>query len=129
MKWEIVVPVATALIVGSAAIGSAEQKDGPSSVVGARSLTREQFQALPLEAVIDIDGKRMTKRQFIEHRTRALEQALHAMPEKRARLESEFNARREAFLASENAKVREANRKVEAEIARLVAADAAARRK
>ena len=88
--------------------------------------TGEQFKALPPDAVIEIDGKRMTKREFIASREKALEQAINKMKEMRTTTENQFEVRRKAFLDAEQAKLEEANKKVEDEVARLVAADAAA---
>lgn len=126
MKRHIFFPAAAALVLGLAAAASAEDKAGSSSAVSANALTREQFNSLPPDTVITIDGARVTKRAFIESRTKAAEQAINKMHNARAKIEASFAAQRKAFLDGETAKLEEANRTVEAEIARLVAADAAA---
>ncbi len=48
------------------------------------------------------------------------------MKEVRTKAQTEFEARRKAFLDAEHAKLEEANKKVEDEVARLVAADSTA---
>jgi hypothetical protein len=128
MRWKMVVSVAAALVLGWAGLAGAEDKASSSSVLPASALTPEQFKALPADAMIEIDGERMSKREFIERRRKALEQAVNKMQEMRAKAEVEFETRRKAFLDAEKAKLDEANKKVQAEAARLVAADAAAHR-
>jgi len=98
MSWKMVVPVAAALVFGCAAGASAEDKASPSSVVPGSALTRDQFKALSPDAMIEVDGERMTKREFFERRTKALEKALSNLQEIRAKAEAELEARREAFL-------------------------------
>jgi len=126
MRWKMVIPIAAALVLGWVAAAGAEDKASSSSAIPASALTRDQFKALSPDAVIEIDGERMTKREFIERRTKALEQAIKNMQEVRAKADAEIEARRKAFLDAQKAKLEEGNKKVEAEIARLVAADAAA---
>jgi hypothetical protein len=126
MSWKMVVPVAAALVFGCAARASAEDKASPSSVIPGSALTRDQFKALSPDAMIEVDGERMSKREFIERRTKALEKALSNVQEMRAKAEAELEARRKAFLEAEKAKLEEANKKVRAEVERLVADDDAA---
>jgi hypothetical protein len=125
MRWTLFCPIAAALICGIATAADTEERPS-SSLLPANTLTREQFKALSPDAVIESDGERMTKREFIERRTKALERAINEMHGARAKTEAEFEAKRKAFLDSERAKLEEANKKVQDEIARLVAADAAA---
>jgi hypothetical protein len=124
MRRNVLYSTAAALICGFAATAGAE--DRPTSIIPANTLTREQFKALSPDAVIEIGGERISKREFIERRTKAVEQAISEMQEERVKAETEFEAKRKAFLDAERAKLEEANKKVEAEVARLVAADAAA---
>jgi hypothetical protein len=126
MKWHIFFPATAALVLGWAAMAGAEEKASSSSVVPASALTREQFKALAPDAMIEIDGERISKREFIERRVKALEKSANQAREMKAKAEAELEARCMAFLDAEKAKLEEANKKVEAEIARLVAADAAA---
>ncbi len=126
MKWRILFPAAAALVLGVVAASGAEDKASSSSVASANALTPEQFKALSPDAMIEIDGERMTKGAFIESRTKALEQAINQMRDAKAKSEAAYEAQRKAFLDGETAKLEEANKKVEAEIARLLAADAAA---
>ncbi len=125
MRWNRFVPIAAALICGFAATAGAEDK-ASSSTIRASALTREQFKALSPDATIEINGEQISKREFTERRTNALERAISEMREMKAKAEAEFAAQRRAFLEAERAKLEEANKRVEVEIARLVAADAAA---
>lgn len=125
MKWQIFFATA-ALVLGLTAAAGAEHQGGSSSVISASALTGEQFKALSPDAVIEIDGERMTKREFIERRTKALEQAIDKVKEIRTEAETQFEARRKAFLDAEQAKLEQANKKIENEVAQLVAADDAA---
>jgi hypothetical protein len=126
MKWHIFFPTTAALVLGLAAAAGAEDKASSSSAISANALTQEQFKALSPNAMIEIDGARMTKREFIDSRLKALEQAINKMRDARANTEAKFGAERKAFLDGESAKLEEANKKADAEIARLVAADGAA---
>lgn len=130
MKWHIFF-AATALALGLTTAAGAEHQGGsshagPSSVISASALTVEQFKALSPDATIQIDGERMTKREFIERRIKALEQAINKMKEMRTNADTEFKARHKAFLDAEQAKLDKDNKTIEKEVARLVAADAAA---
>jgi hypothetical protein len=118
--------VSAALILGCVAIAGVEARADSSSPTPASALTREQFVALPPDAVIEVDGGQMTKREFIERRTKAVEQARRDAHEARTKAEAEIEARRKEFLAAEKAKLEEANKKVDTEIARLVGVDSAA---
>ena len=88
-------------------------------------MTREQFQALPPDAVIEINGETITKSAFRARNVKAVEEAAKRLPELRARARAQSDARRKAFLDKRAAELAEANKKVEAEVAKLVAADAA----
>jgi hypothetical protein len=94
-----------------------------SEILSADRLTREQFKALSPDTVIDFKSERMTKREFLSRRSNELEQAVKQMQEMRARADQQFEIRRKEFLDGERAKLEEANKKVQAEIARLVAED------
>ena len=122
----MVVPLAAALVFGYAATAGAEEKAGSSSAIPASKLTREEFKTLSPDATIEFDGERMTKGEFVERRTKALEQAISKMQETRAKTEAELEARRKAFLDAENGKLEAANKKAQAEVERLAAADFAA---
>jgi len=91
--------------------------------VPAEKLTKEQFQALPPEAMIDFKGKRMTKADFLNNRSAQAEQFQKRLEELKAKAQEEAEARRTAFLQDEKNKLEEGNKKVQAEIDRLVAAD------
>jgi len=109
-----------ALLLCADAHAFAQQND---QIFSAKQLTKEQFVALPPEAVIDFDGRRMTKRNFIRERAREAEQAGHQMRLAKVEARHEFERRRAAFLADERAKLEAANREVRAEVNRLIAAE------
>ncbi len=91
--------------------------------VPAEKLTKEQFMALPPETVINFKGERMTKADFLHRRSVESEQARKRLEEMKANAQKEAEARRAAFLREEQAKLEEADKKVQAEIDRLVVAD------
>ena len=94
-----------------------------TEVVPVEKLTKEQFQALPPEALIDFKGERMTKAHFLKSRAVQAEQFQKRLKEMKAKTQEQAEARRTTFLQEEKTKLEEANKKVQAEIDRLVAAD------
>jgi hypothetical protein len=76
--------------------------------------------------MIEINGERLTKSEFLERRQSAIDQAVKQLQEARTRAETDFAAHRKAILDSEKAKLDEDNKKVQAEVDRLVAASVAA---
>jgi hypothetical protein len=127
MDQKFVALVATALVCSWAAVASAEDKPGTaSSAVSITGMTRQKFEALAPDATIEVYGERMTKGEFIVRIQSATKERARMMQESTARAKTEFEANRKAFLDSEKAKLDEDNKKVQAEVARLVAANAAA---
>jgi hypothetical protein len=127
MGWKLVVLITAALVCGSLVAANAQEKPAnAASAIFAKELTREQFQALAPDAVIDINGERITKSAFQARNIKAVEEAAKHVQDLRARSLTEFDARRKALIERQQAALAEANKKVEAEVARLVAADAAA---
>jgi hypothetical protein len=90
------------------------------------ALTRQQFEALPPTAMIEVDGKQISKQEFLTRQTNTLKQATKQMEDMRSRAATEFEARRKAFLDREKTSLDEANKKFQAEIDRFISADAAA---
>jgi hypothetical protein len=88
--------------------------------------TPQQFEALPPDAMLEINGRQVTKREFLARHQQAYDAAMEKVQEARARNEAEFAAHRKAFLDAQEAKLKENNQKVQAEIDRLIAADNAA---
>jgi hypothetical protein len=117
METKFISLIACTLLCGWAAMASAEDKAG--SVVSIRGMPRQQFEALAPDVTIEVNGAQVTKREFMARRNQAIEEA-------KARAKTKFEARRKAFLDGERAKLEEANKKVRAEIDRLIAEDAAA---
>jgi hypothetical protein len=88
--------------------------------------TPQQFEALPPDAVLEINGKRITKRELLARKQQAYDAAMKKVQEAKARAEAGFAAHRKVFFDAQEAKLKENNQKVQAEIDRLVAADNAA---
>jgi hypothetical protein len=127
MEMKISSVIVFALVCGWATIASAEDKAATgSSAVSIATMTKEKFEAIAPNATIEINGERLTKSEFIARRQSAIDQAVKQLQGARTRAETGFAAHREAILAGETAKLEEDNKKVQAEVARLVAADAAA---
>ena len=101
---------------------SAEETMRPA-VFSVTTPTPQQFEALPPDAVLEINGERIIKRGFLARHQRAYDAAMKKVQEARARAEAEFAARRKAFLDAQEAKLEENNQRVQAEIDRLVEAD------
>jgi hypothetical protein len=123
--WKLIVAVAAGLASTAPIVAIAEEKPTAPAAVSAKDLTREQFQALPADAVIEINGESITKSAFQARNIKAVEEAAKRLPELRARERTESNARRNVLLDKRAAELAEANKKAEAEVAKLVAADAA----
>ncbi|HEX4552566.1 MAG TPA: hypothetical protein VH249_01165 [Xanthobacteraceae bacterium] len=90
------------------------------------TLTREQFEALAPTAIIEIDGKSISKQEFLTRRARELERAIEQADAMRSTSDAERETRRKAFIDGEKAKLAAANKAVQAEVDRLRSADAAA---
>ncbi len=124
MGWKLIAPIATALVCGVPVTVSAAEKP-VDAAISAKDLTREQFEALAPDAVIEINGERITKGEFQTRGRKAVEEAAKRLPELQARARAESEARRKALLDKRATALAEANKKVEAEAAKLTAADAA----
>ena len=128
MASKRVVAIAAMLLCGSLLAANAQEQEKSataSAAISAKDLTREQFQALAPDAVIEINGERITKRDFQARNVKAVEESAEQLRDLRARSLAEFEARRKAVTDKRKAALAEANKKVEDEIHRLVAADAA----
>ncbi len=126
VRWQCVVSVTAALLCSSLVAANAQDKiANEASAISAKELTREQFQALAPDAVIEINGERITKSAFQERNAEGLEEAAKQLQDIRAQSLAAFEARRKALLDKQAAVLAEANKKVETEVAKLVAADAA----
>ena len=127
----VVAAVVAALAFGGLSFGvgfavsfaHAEDQTGPP--IAAQDLTPQQFEALPPTAIIEIDGKPLTKAEFQARREMAIRRAFEAMKEQRSRVAAEFAARRQTFLDQEKTRLDAANHKIQEEVDRLRAADAA----
>lgn len=127
MVWKRIIPITAALMCCSLLSANAQDKPTTAATaISAKDLTREQFAALAPDAVIEINGERITKREFQARITKAGQEAAKHRQDLRARSLAEFEARRKALIDKRKAALADANKKVEDEVNRLVAADAAA---
>jgi hypothetical protein len=115
MGWKRVVPITAALLCNFlvAASNAQEKSTNEASAVSAKDLTREQFQALAPDAVIEINGERITKGAFQARNVKAAEEAVKQLQDIRARALAAFEARRKALLDQRAAALAESNKKVE----------------
>jgi hypothetical protein len=105
---------------------AAEEKPSAAAAVSIAGMAPDAFDKLSDDAVIEFDGQRMTKKAFVAQRTmviRRMEEAQKAI----ARATEFFRAQRSAFLASQDAKLKDANAKTQLYIDRELTALAALR--
>ncbi len=119
----LIVPI-FAIMASAVLPGASAQQPVPGKVVFAKDLTREQFKALPVSQVIDFGNERITKGEFLDRIKTAIADANKTLPQLKQRLRAAFTARRKEVVDGENTALADGNNKVQAEIARLVAADA-----
>lgn len=127
MTWKIILPIAGALLCGVFIVAGAQQKSAnpPAAGVAAKSLTRQQFQALPADAKIEINGEQISKSAYQARNLKGLQDAANKLPEFRAQAKAKSDAQRKTILDKRAASLAEANKKVEDEVNKLVTADAA----
>jgi hypothetical protein len=126
MGWKTIAPVAVVLACLGTEAAAQEKPAATTAATVGKDLTREQFHALPPDAVIEINGEQITKSDFQARNRKALTEAVKQLHDNMARAQTTFEARRKALLDKRAGALAEVNKKVEAEIAKLVAADAAA---
>ena len=127
MRSHFVLVIATSLACCWAAFAGAEDKPSAStSAVPIAGITSDAFDKLSDDAIIDVNGQRMTKKAFVTQRQSAIKQAEQKARSAAKQATTVFQAQRKAFLASQAAKLKEANAKTQAEIDRALAASAAA---
>jgi hypothetical protein len=125
MRLSAIIGIGTIALVWCCPVAARAQQN--PSAVSAKTLTREKFEALPPGALIELsNGERITKQDFIARTKKALQEATNKLQERQSRAEAEFEQRLKKFYDDQNAALAEANKKVEAEVNRLVAADNAA---
>jgi hypothetical protein len=123
MRAALIVLISAILACALLPEASAQQPTA-DQVVSAKELTREQFKALPASQLIDFGNERITKGEFLDRIKKAIAKANKNLPELKQRLLATFAARHKEVVDRENAVLAEGNKKVQVEIARLVAADA-----
>jgi hypothetical protein len=127
IRWKSVGPITAMLVCGAVIAANAQEKPAnAAAAISAKDLTREQFQALAPDVMIEINGERVTKNAFQARNTKAVEEAAKHVQDLRARSQTEFEARRKVLIEKQKAVLAEANKKVEDEVDRLVSAAVAA---
>ena len=126
MRYAFLAALIGALASAGMSAANAQGSAADMPVPSPSTITPQQFQALSPDAMIEVDGQRMSKRDFIASRLAAIREERAKMAEARAQAEASFERRRKAFLDQQNAELAQANQKVQAEIDRLRSADAAA---
>ena len=89
-------------------------------------MTRQQFDALPPYTLIDINGTKMTKRDFQARNQKAAEEAARMIEETKRRAKDQFDALVKKKLENDKAKLAAANKEVQAMTDRLKAGATAA---
>jgi hypothetical protein len=74
-------------------------------------VTKEQFEQLSPDAMIDVNGQRLTKRLFLQQNAAATDRVTKRITELQAEAQARFEARRKAFLDAEQAKLDESQKK------------------
>jgi len=83
-------------------------------------MTKEQFKALPDNAVIEINGRQVTKQHYLAEIEQKHMQASHAkMQAMGAQMKADFEKRRVQFLKDQRAKLDASNAHVQAQFASL----------
>jgi hypothetical protein len=101
------------------AITGAEDKPATVSPSASGFPTKEQFEAMPPDTVLQIGTRRITKREWLAERKAAFERAMKAYKLNIQKLQAEFQAKRRAFKEQQRAELDAANRKIAPEVERL----------
>src|SRR5215831_18345343 len=100
MRWSAIIGISTIALVWCCPVTAPAQQN-PS--VSAKTLTREKFEALPPDALIELsNGERITKQDFVIRTTKALEEVNKKLQERQLRAEAEFEQRRKKFYDDQN---------------------------
>jgi len=102
----------------AASIFAAENLSAQGKFLKGEQLTKEQFKALPDNALIEFKGQQKTKGQIIAEEEQKSKQALAKMKNVS---KSQFEAARAKFLQEQKAKIEAANAKAKADFNRLKA--------
>jgi hypothetical protein len=103
----------------TAQTGAPNEQTGSQAgpVINSAQLTKEQFRALPPNAVLDIQ---ITKAELLAQAKARSEQEIQSQAKSlQAKVAADFNAARTKFLEQQNAELQARNAKVMAEIIRL----------
>ena len=126
MRTALIIPIAAMVLACNFPPGASAQQPAADHVVAAKDLTRDQFKALPPSQMIDFGNERITKGEYLDRIKQAIAKVQKNLPQLRQKLLAAVAARHKEVTDRENADLTAANTKVQAEIARLSAADAQA---
>jgi hypothetical protein len=102
------------VVLAPSAIAQAEDKPNSTALPSPSTITKEQFEALGPNDIIEVNGQRMTKQQFLTQVETAAAAALKKAQDAQAQAKTRFEAKRKAFLDSEQAKLNDAKAKAQA---------------
>lgn len=127
MRAKFVLIFVTSLACCWTVLAAAKEKPSKSApAVSITGIAPEAFDKLPGNATILVNGKQMTKAAFVAQRESAFKQTEQKARAAASNGMAAFQKRREAFLAGQAAKLKEANAKTQAETDKELAAVTAA---
>lgn len=106
--------LALAVLAPLAVAAQAEDKPSSTALPSSSTITKEQFEALGPNDMIEVNGQRMTKQQFLTQVESAAAATIKKIQDARAQAKTRFEAKRKAFLDGEQAKLNDANAKAQA---------------
>jgi hypothetical protein len=129
MSPKISAAILAAVIVAVAPVAAkAQDKTIGDAVAPTVSITAaQQFGALPADAMIAVNGERMTKLEFLTRRARQRAEMMQKIIDMQSESKALAEAKRGAFFATQHAKLAEANAAAQAAAQRWRAQEAAGR--
>jgi hypothetical protein len=128
MSRNIPALILTGIILADALIAAkAEETNNRDVAAGSSIGAAQQFEALSPDAMIAVNGERMTKREFLTRKARERAEMVQKIIEMREESRQLVEAKRRAFLATQQAKLDEANAVARVAAQRLRAQETVAR--
>jgi hypothetical protein len=101
-------------VLAPSAIAQAKDKPSSAALPSPSTITTEQFEALGPNDMIEVNGQRMAKQQFLTRVETAAVATQNKVPDAQAQAQARFEARRKAFLDDQQAKLNDAKGKAQA---------------
>ncbi len=114
MSSKISILLLALAVLAPSAIAQAEDKPSSTAPPSPSTITKEQFETLGPNDIIEVNGQRMTKQQFLTQVETAAAAALKKGQDAQAQAKTRFEAKRKAFLDGEQAKLNDAKAKAQA---------------